>query len=353
MTASSATVAVLDDYQSLSPPHFEAVLSTHSNVRVAYFPETLNPRTPQGLSSLASRLVDYDVIVTMRERTPFPASLLTQLPKLKLLLTTGPKNASIDLEQCKAQRIVVAGTSIAGPAASRYPKPDATTQHTWALILGLAKHITRDHSLIVGGAWQGPCLSSGVSGKTLGLVGLGRLGTAVGRIAVQAWGMKVIVWSPNMTQKRAEEQAKAAGLDVGDFKYVNKERLFAEADVVSVQMVLSDRSRGIVSDKELKLMKRSALFVNTSRGPLVDEGALLRACQGGTISGAALDVFDVEPLPRDSPWRTTKWGFDGTTDVVLSPHTGYGQDDVVKDWYRQNADNLRRWLDGEEIQSKL
>ena len=201
--------------------------------------------------------------------------------------------------------------------------------------------------------WQGPTLATPLSGKTLGLVGLGRLGTAVARIAVMGFGMRVIAWSPNMTQERASLQAQGAGVNPGDFQSVSKEELFRDADVLSVHLVLSDRSRGIIGEQELSLMKRTALFVNTSRGPIVDEQALLKACREGSIGGAALDVFDHEPLPEHSPWRTEKWGTEGRADVLLTPHTGYVQVDVIEGWYKENAANLRRWLDGQEVVSCL
>ena len=349
----TVSIAVLDDYQGLSRKHFDTLQSSNSSLKTSYFPDTLSPHTTSGLDALAQRLHNHNVIVTMRERTPFPAALLSHLPDLKLLLTTGTRNASIDLAQCQKQGIIVAGTTTPAGPKGKHPKPDSTTTHTWALILALARHVARDHANVVNGQWQGPTLATGVSGKTLGLIGLGRLGTAVGRIAVVAWGMRVIVWSPSMSQERADEQANSAGLDAGDFECVDKEALFREADVVSLHMVLSDRSRGIVGDEELALMKKSALLVNTSRGPLVDEAALLRVCREGKIKGAALDVFDEEPLPKDSGWRSEEWGTGGRSDVLLSPHMGYGQEDVIEEWYRQCAENVKRWLEGREVEAKL
>jgi len=231
--------------------------------------------------------------------------------------------------------------------------PDSTTTHCWALILGLARQIARDDRLVKNGEWQGATLATPISGKTLALCGLGRLGAAVGRIAVLAWGMRVICWSTNSTQDKADEVAVSVGLEAGDFEVVSKEELFKEADVLSVHYVLSERSRGIIGKKELGLMKKSALFVNTSRGPLVDEEALLEVCDAGGISGVALDVFDVEPLPKESHWRTTRWGEEGRAEVVLSPHMGYGEMETLKGWYEDNAKNLERWLKGEELVARL
>lgn len=192
-----------------------------------------------------------------------------------------------------------------------------------------------------------------LAGRTLGLVGLGRLGTAVGRIAVQGWGMKVLCWSPNLNAERVGAQAASAGLDSRDFEFVDKESLFRQADVVSLHMVLSERSRGMIGERELRNMKRQALFVNTSRGPLVDEEALLRVCRAGAIAGVALDVFDEEPLPRQNAWRTENWGTGGKTEVLLSPHVGYAEQGVLDGWYTQNAENVQRWLKGEDVIARL
>jgi lactate dehydrogenase-like 2-hydroxyacid dehydrogenase len=345
-------LAVLDDYQNLGQQFFSAI----QGVEVSSFPETLNPRNDGDLRKLVERLADFDAISTMRERTPFQAPLLRQLPKLRLLLTTGLRNASIDLPTCTELGIQVVGTdprhnlTVSKP---KYPRPDSTTTHCWALILGIARHVARDDRLIKEGGWQGPTLASGVSGKVLGLAGLGRLGTSVGRIAVQAWGMRIIAWSTNLTQDKADEQAKSVGLEPGDFEVVSKERLFADADIVSIQLVLSERSKGIVGSADLQRMKKSALFVNTSRGPLVDEAALFDLCDKGSIAGAALDVFEQEPLAKDSKWRSTKWGQDGRAEVLLSPHMGYGETESVTNWYQENAETLGKWLQGGELRAKL
>ena len=345
-------LAVLDDYQDIAKQRFAHL---QGRIAITIFNDAINPSSPTGLEMLVQRLRPFAIISTMRERTPFPATLLSKLPNLKLLLTTGPRNAAIDLEACKKHGIVVAGTGVAPPPRGNpsYSKPDTTTTHTWALILALSRHVVRDHNSVVNGGWQGQTLATPLSGKILGLVGLGRLGAAVGRIAVQAWGMRVLAWSPNLTEERVRQQAEAQGLEAGDFEFVDKKTLFRESDVLNVQLVLSGRTRGIIGAEELNLMKREALFINTSRGPLVDEAALLKVCADGTIAGVALDVFDVEPLAEDSPWRRKKWGSNGMTEVLLSPHMGYGQKDVIESWYEQNAANLQRWLDGKELQARL
>jgi glycerate dehydrogenase len=292
----------------------------------------------------------------MRERTPFPATILKSLPNLKLLLTTGKRNLAIDLDAATECGIIVAGTDARHDlGASKFgrARPDSTTTHCWALILGLSRHIARDDAIVKGGGWQGDSLATALPGKTLALLGLGRLGTAVGRIAAVAFGMRVICWSSSLTQEKADEQAKSVGLEAGEFEVVTKEDLFRQADVLSVHYVLSDRSRGIVGEKELSLLKKEALLVNTSRGPLVDDDAVYEALVEGKISGAAFDVFDPEPLPKDSRWRTTAWGKDGRAEVLLSPHMGYGETETLHSFWKESALNLGRWLKGEPLMMRL
>lgn len=196
-----------------------------------------------------------------------------------------------------------------------------------------------------------------MAGKTFGTVGLGRLGVSVSRILHIAFGMKVIAWSTNLTQDVADEKAKAAGLPVEDetgaktFKVVSRDELFSTADVVSVHLVLSERSRGLIGTSDLQKMKRSALFVNTSRGPIVNEDELLETGKKGLIRGIGLDVYSVEPVPKDSEWRTTKWGESGRSEVVMTPHTGYVEDDVIRAWYEQQVENILRWQKGEALRA--
>ena len=336
--------AILDDYQGIAPPHFAHL---ESRVDITSFPKTLDPRDPDQHDALVQRLRPFDVILAMRERTPFSAQTIAALPNLKLLLTTGTRNLSLDLQACADRGIPVAGTE------GRPPGVNSTVQHTWALILGLARHIARDDAEIKRGGWQGS-LGINLSSKNLGLLGLGKLGSQVGKIAIQAFGMRVIAWSANLTQAKADEQAQAQGLPAGSFQVTaSKSDFYAQADIVSVHNVLSDRSRGMLGAAELATMKPTAMLVNTSRGPLIDEASLLAALNAGRLRGAALDVFDPEPLPADSPWRTTAWGQDGRSEVLLSPHMGYGEEELLHGWYEEVAQNLASWLNGEELQRKM
>lgn len=288
----------------------------------------------------------------MRERTPFPEHLVASLPNLKLLLTTGRRNASLSVDSLAARGIPVAGTTdVSLP-------PDSTTQHCVTLILSLARDVAGSHASVQKGLWQ-TSLATPLSGKVFATLGLGRLGVSVARIMSSAFNMRVIAWSPSLTQEVADVRAAEAGLGVklesGEktFKVVSKEELFAQADVLSVHLVLSERSRGIVSDADLRAMKNEAFLVNTSRGPLVDEEDLLGVLKEGRIAGAALDVFDLEPLPADSPWRTTPWGEGRRSRVVLTPHMGYVEGEKLAGWYAQQAKNIRRWAAGEELLSRI
>ncbi|KAL3455146.1 D-isomer specific 2-hydroxyacid dehydrogenase [Aspergillus heterothallicus] len=317
--------AILDDYQGIAAPHFAHLTD---RVEIAYFPETLDPRDDAQRAALIERLQPFDVILAMRERTPFKKELVSQLPNLKLLLTTGARNLALDIAYLSERGIPVAGTS-RRPAGT-----PSTVQHTWALILGLARHIPRDDAALKSGAyWQGS-LGVSLAGKTLGVVGLGKLGSAVAKIAIEAFSMNVAAWSANLTQEKADQAAEGLGLPKGSFRAVSEKReFFATADVVSLHNVLSERSRGVVGKDELAAMKKTALLVNTSRGPLIDEAAILEVLNSGGIAGAAIDVFEPEPLPLESPWRTTAWGRDGRSEVVLTPHMGYG-DEQIHGWHQ-------------------
>jgi len=349
-SSSKPRLAILDDYQHIAAPKFSRLAS---RIDVVDFPETLNPKTPNGKKALIERLQPFAVVCTMRERTPLLADVLDELPNLKLITTTGLRNASIDMAKCKERGVVVTGTT---GKLNPYAPPagfDSTTQHTWALILGIARNVARDDLSVKTGGWQGS-LATGLAKKTLGLLGLGKLGSSTAKIAVLGFGMKVVAWSSSLTQEAADEKAKDYGLLEGTFKVVgSKEELFKTADVLSVHYVLSDRSKGIVGEKELSVMKPSALFVNTSRGPLVDEKALLKTLKAGKIRGAALDVFDTEPLPADSEWRSTSWGKDGSSEVLLSPHMGYAEESNMHAWYDETVDTVETWLDGKEVSHKL
>lgn len=284
----------------------------------------------------------------MRERTPLPAELINRLPNLKLLLTTGDRNASINVKACLARGVPVAGTT----AEKR--SPDSTTQHCVALILALARNIPQDDALMKVGGWQ-TTYATGLTGKVFGTVGLGRLGVSVSKIMSIAFGMKIVAWSTNLTQEAADEKAKASGLPVEDengiktFKVVSRDELFSSADVINIQLVLSDRSRGLITANDLGKMKRSALFVNAARGPIVVEDDLLEVAKKGSIRGVALDVYEIEPLPKDSQWRSIRWGEEGRSQVVLTPHMGYVQEDSITGMYEQQVENILKWKRGDAM----
>ena len=371
------SIAVLDDYQGLSEPKFMAL--NPGKFATTFFKDTLRPynhpnTTQDEKDQLVSRLEPFQVIgespsppwqhsadhttplATMRERTPFPRELIVRLPRLKLLLTTGNRNLALDLDAFKERGIPVVGAVDKAHPGS--VGSVSTTEHCVAMILAAARNIAQDDHEVKTGGWQ---TASAVSlhGKTLGQVGLGRLGIAVAKIMHSAFGMRIAAWSPNLTQEAADEKAKAAGFPVEDergektFKVVSKEELFKTSDVISVHIVLSDRSRGSIGEKDLSLMKPSAIFVNTSRGPLVVEEDLLNALDKGQIRAAALDVFELEPLPLDSRWRTTKWGKDGRSQVLLTPHMGYVEQTTLEGWYEQQVDNVERWAKGEPLLQSL
>ncbi|KAF5007764.1 hypothetical protein FDECE_5936 [Fusarium decemcellulare] len=355
------SLAILDDYLSVSQRHFQHIPSSKLNIEVF--------KTPIDQENLVEKLRPFTAISTMRERTQFPKSLLQELPNLELLLCTGTQFETFDLNAAKELGIAV----VAAPGKGR---TDATpkektqvrdikqgglhpaTHHTWALILGLARNLAADDATIKSGGWQSD-MTVGLSGKTLGIVGLGRLGAAVARIGILAFGMKVICWSSSLDQQKADDMAASLGLPRDDvfgdrtFMAVDKKDLFQQSDVVSLHYVLSPRSRGIVSAPELALMKQEALLVNTSRGPLIDEAALLNILGEGKIKGAALDVFETEPLPVDSPWRSHDWGKDGRSRVLLTPHTGYVEEEIMNNWYAETAENVERWLAGQKILHQL
>lgn len=307
-------VAILDDYQRVALAMTDwSVLP--ADAQVDAFPDHLSDER-----ALVQRLEGYDVVVGMRERTPMPRSLLAQLPHLKLLMTTGMGNASFDVAAATELGITVSGTMGGGPG---------TAELTWGLILSLARNIPREEAALRRGKWQltvGPSLS----GKTLGIVGLGRIGSAMARIGL-AFQMKLLAWSQNLTPDRAE----AAGAT-----YAAKEELFSNSDVVTIHYVLSDRSRGLVGARELSLMKPTAFLINTSRGPIVDEQALIGALERGAIAGAGLDVFDVEPLPLDHPLRRLE-------NTVVTPHLGYVTQESYRGMFKEAVENIQSFLVGD------
>lgn len=380
-------LAIIDDYLDTSAPHFSHI--PPSRLQVTTYRDTIAPEDEAETARLAERLAPYALISSMRERTPFPGELLRRLPNLRVLLATGTQFETFDLDAARRLGIAVvaapglgrtddSGGSTRGRSGSGSPDirrggGHPTTQHTWALLLALARNVADDDAALkasgaaTGAAddeqppvWQSG-LATGLAGLTLGVVGLGRLGAAVARVGHLAWGMRVVAWSENLTQGRADAMAAQVGLPPDDgpggtktFLAVGKDELFARADAVSLHYVLGPRSRGTVGARELGLMKRSALLVNTSRGPLVDQEALLGALERGAIRGAAMDVFDAEPLPRDSPWRRAGyWGRGGRSRVLTTPHMGYVNEDLMNAWYAETAENVERWLDGRELLHRI
>jgi len=308
-----ARVALLDDYQgvALSMADWK---SLPTGTEVVVFKDHLAAE-----DALAARLADFDFIMALRERTPFPRTLLERLPKLKLLITAGMRNASIDMKAAAERGVLVCGTS-----GLPYP----TAELAWGLILGLARRIPAEDRATREGRWQ-TSLGLGLNGKTLGVLGLGTLGSRVARVG-RALEMKVLAWSQNLTAERAAAE---------DAMLVAKDDLLARSDFVSIHLVLSERTRGLVGARELGLMKRSAYLVNTSRGPIVDEAALIRALGDGTIAGAGLDVFDEEPLPRDHPFRRLP-------NIVITPHLGYVTEETYRMFYGHAVEDIKAHLDG-------
>jgi phosphoglycerate dehydrogenase-like enzyme len=275
-------------------------------------------------AAAASMLEDFEIICAMRERTAFPRSLIEALPKLKLLITSGMRNASIDTDAVKDRKVVYCGT--------QYSR-DPTAPLTMGLILELTRGIGRENARMhEGNPWQ-TFAGTEIEGKTLGVVGLGKLGSKIAGIA-KAFGMNVIAWSPNLTPEKCRE----AGVT-----YATREELFANADIVTIHVVLSQRTRGLVGAEDLARMKPTAYLVNTARGPIVDENALLQTLQQKKIAGAGIDVFSVEPLPVDHPFRKLD-------NMVLTPHLGYVTEDSFRGHYRQMVDGIDAWFKGEPKQ---
>ncbi len=306
-------VAILDDYQGVALAMADWQ-SLHPAAQMQVFTDHLD-----GIDALAQRLHLFECIVIMRERTPFPRALLTRLPNLRLLITPGMRNQAIDLATATEQGVQVCGTDML---------PYPTAELTWGLILALMRHIPEEDRALRQGRWQ-TTLGLGLKGKTLGVVGLGKLGAQVATVG-KSFGMAVIAWSENLTEARATELGVTR---------VGKEDLFARSDIVTLHVVLSDRTRGLVGAAELARMKPSAYLVNTSRGPVVDEQALLAALQGRRIAGAGLDVFEPEPLPHDHPLLRCE-------NVLLTPHLGYVTEENYRLVYGQVVEIIRAFLEG-------
>jgi phosphoglycerate dehydrogenase-like enzyme len=309
-------VAILDDYRNAALG--AADWGSLDGCAVTVFDRHLG----HDEAAVAAALAPFGVIVAMRERTAFPASLLERLPQLRLLVTTGMRNFAIDMDAAKARGILVSGTAMLGHAAF---------EHAWALIMAVTKQIPREDRAMHEGGWQ-EGVGIELAGKTLGVLGLGRLGAKVAGIG-RAFEMEVIAWSQNLTAQRAVEC---------DARLVDKDQLFASSDVVTIHLVSSPRTRALVGRRELSLMRPSAYLINTSRGPIVDEAALIGALRGRSIAGAGLDVYDTEPLPPGHPLRQLD-------NAVLTGHTGYVVQEMFGVAYTQAVENIRAWCSGTPI----
>ncbi|MDH6227091.1 D-2-hydroxyacid dehydrogenase family protein [Streptomyces sp. MJP52] len=309
---------VLDDYQ-------DAALEAADWGRLADRVEAVPFRAHHGSQDeLAAALADFDIVVTLRERVAFPAPLLDRLPRLRLLIASGMRNSVIDHAAAARNGVTVCGTG---------SLPHPPVELTWALLLGLARGVvTENEALRTGGPWQST-VGADLHGRRLGVVGLGKLGTRVAAVG-QAFGMDVVAWSPRLTAERAE----AAGVGLAP----SKGDLFSTSDFVTLHLVLSDTTRGIVGAAELALMKPDAYLVNTSRAGLVDQDALLAALREGRIAGAAADVFDTEPLPAGHPMRTAPR-------LLATPHLGYVSRANYRTYYREAVEDIEAWLAGEPV----
>lgn len=309
-------IAILDDYQNVARDmaDWSGLEAAHE---VKFFHDPY-----EGVKGFAERLQGYEVLGVMRERSPVKRDLLERLPDLKMIATAGMRNAAIDLDCCKERGIAVCGTDNSA---------DATPELAWGHIIGLARHIHVENARMREGRWI-TTLGLDLSGKTLGVVGLGRLGTRMAEIA-RAFRMNVIAWSHNLTAESAAE--------VGAER-VEKDDLFRRADFVTIHYKLGPRSRGLVGDRELGLMKHTAYLVNTSRGPIVDTNALIAALGRGQIAGAGIDVYDEEPLPMDHPLRHMPR-------TLLTPHIGYVTDGCYHAFYGQMVDSIERWMAGDPV----
>ncbi|WP_030607963.1 D-2-hydroxyacid dehydrogenase family protein [Streptomyces achromogenes] len=309
---------VLDDFQGVATEAADwSVLG--DRVEVVALREHLHDE-----DALAAALADYDIVVTLRERVPFPGSLISRLPRLKLLIASGMRNSVIDYAAAEAHGVTVCGTQSSGTPP---------VELTWALLLGLARGIVQENNALrAGGPWQST-VGADLHGRRLGLLGLGRIGSRVARVGL-AFGMRVCAWSRNLTKERAEE----VGVELAG----SKEELLAGSDFVSVHLALGERTRGLVGAAELALMKPTAYLVNTSRAAIVDQDALLAALHEGRIAGAGVDVFDIEPLPADHPMRTAPR-------LLATPHLGYVSQANYATYYGQAVENIQAYLAGSPL----
>jgi phosphoglycerate dehydrogenase-like enzyme len=304
-------IAILDDYQNVAMEMADwSPLAGRAEITV--FNDHLS-----NFDDVVERLLPFDAVCVMRERTPLPRSVIERLPRLKLIASTGSRNASIDIEAAAERGIAVAHTGYDA-------RP--TIEMTWALILASTRQVALENAHLRAGGWQ-LMVGDGLHGKTLGVLGLGNIGSEVARIGL-AFGMDVIAWSQNLTPDRAQ----ACGV-----RLVSKEELFRGADILTIHLVLSQRTKGLVGAAELQAMKPSARLINTSRGPIVDEPALIEVLRKRRIAGAALDVFDIEPLPADHPFRSLD-------NVLATPHIGFVARELYRTFYRDTVENITRWL---------
>jgi phosphoglycerate dehydrogenase-like enzyme len=309
-------IAVLDDYQgaALKLADWTAV------ARRAHI-DVFNDHLADA-DAVVKRLLPYDIVCVMRERTPLRREIIERLPNLKMIASTAPRNASIDMQAAADHNVTVLHTGY-------FASP--TVELTWALILAGARHITSEAAAVRGGGWQ-QRLGDDMAHKTLGIVGLGGIGSKVAKVGM-AFGMNLIAWSQNLTA----EKAAAAGATL-----VSKEELLRQADVVSIHLVLSERTKGLIGASELALMKPTARLVNTSRGPIVQEAALIQALASHRIAGAAIDVYDTEPLPLDHPYRNMP-------NLLATPHIGYVSRGLYERFYRDTVSNIIAWLDRDAL----
>jgi phosphoglycerate dehydrogenase-like enzyme len=307
-----ANIAVLDDYQNVALEMADwSPLDGRATITV-FNDHLADP------DRIVERLLPFDVVCVMRERTPLPRSIIEHLPRLKLIASTAIRNASIDVATAAEHGIEVVHTGY---------DSSPTVELTWALILASVRNIVAESASLRSGGWQ-RAIGDGLRGKTLGILGLGNIGSEIARVGL-AFGMEVIAWSQNLTAEKAEAQGA---------HLVSKDELFRYADIVTIHLVLSRRTRGLVGTAELAAMKPSARLVNTSRGPIVEETALVEALRARRIAGAAIDVFDVEPLPSDHPYRSLE-------NALATPHIGYVTRDLFRTFYGDTVKNVAAWLD--------
>ena len=311
MNNSPVKIAVLDDYQQVAFKFADwSAITAKAEVKV-FTDHTVDEK------AVIERLLPFNVVCIMRERTPLNRNILSQLPNLKLIVTTGMRKASSDIKAVEELGITLNYT---GYLESGAP------EMTWALIMAIARHIPQESNNFKSGGWQ-TTIGGDFKGKTMGILGMGRVGSKIAAYA-KAFDMNVIAWSPNLTEEKAAESGA---------QLVSKEDLFKQADFVTIHMVLSDRSRGIVGKEDLSLMKSTAYFINTSRGPLVDEAALIETLQQHKIAGAAIDVFNTEPLPTDHPFRKMD-------NLLATSHVGYVTENTYKLFYTDTVKAVEDWL---------